>query len=372
MAVLGAAGGIGQPLSLLLADEPRVSHLALFDVAPLVTGVAADVSHAAGGAIVSAHHPALPGPGGKPALGGGLNGALTGADVVVVPAGVPRKPGMSRDDLFSVNAGIVRGLAEACAKRCPGAWVLLVTNPVNSTVPIWAAAREAVEAHREGGDGCADDSWRRRLLGVTALDGLRAAQFWAEEGLGRPELAPRVCVPVIGGHAGATILPLFSRATVATGGVGGAAPLPRPLTSAALDRLRRRVQDAGTAVVEAKGGAGSATLSMARAAARSARACLAAAAGEGGVVEGAFAATHFPRTARCPGNFPDDPPTPPSGRPLPFFARPLRLGVDGVEAAASPPLALARATPAEADAARVLAAELEGAATKGAAFVRAF
>lgn len=45
--------------------------------------------------------------------------ALKGADVVVIPAGVPRKPGMTRDDLFNINAGIVKALAEATAKHAP-------------------------------------------------------------------------------------------------------------------------------------------------------------------------------------------------------------------------------------------------------------
>lgn len=48
-----------------------------------------------------------------------LAAALKGADVVVIPAGVPRKPGMTRDDLFNTNAGIVKALAEAAGKNCP-------------------------------------------------------------------------------------------------------------------------------------------------------------------------------------------------------------------------------------------------------------
>jgi malate dehydrogenase len=48
-----------------------------------------------------------------------LEAALTGCELVVIPAGVPRKPGMTRDDLFSINAGIVKNLAGACAKYCP-------------------------------------------------------------------------------------------------------------------------------------------------------------------------------------------------------------------------------------------------------------
>jgi len=50
-----------------------------------------------------------------------LGAALQGADVVVIPAGVPRKPGMTRDDLFNINAGIVKTLAEGVAKHAPKA-----------------------------------------------------------------------------------------------------------------------------------------------------------------------------------------------------------------------------------------------------------
>lgn len=48
-----------------------------------------------------------------------LGAALEGSDVVIIPAGVPRKPGMTRDDLFKINAGIVKSLCEAIAKYCP-------------------------------------------------------------------------------------------------------------------------------------------------------------------------------------------------------------------------------------------------------------
>ena len=58
------------------------------------------------------------------------------AQVVIIPAGVPRKPGMTRDDLFNVNAGVVRDLAIAISRACPNALVGIITNPVNSCVPI--------------------------------------------------------------------------------------------------------------------------------------------------------------------------------------------------------------------------------------------
>ena len=55
---------------------------------------------------------------------------------MVIPAGVPRKPGMTRDDLFNINAGIVKTLCAAAAKYCPNAIITIISNPVNSTVPI--------------------------------------------------------------------------------------------------------------------------------------------------------------------------------------------------------------------------------------------
>lgn len=51
---------------------------------------------------------------------GELAAALKGVDLVIIPAGIPRKPGMTRDDLFNINAGIVKGLIEAVAENAPG------------------------------------------------------------------------------------------------------------------------------------------------------------------------------------------------------------------------------------------------------------
>ena len=81
VAVLGASGGIGQPLSLLLKLNPLVSHLSLYDIVH-TPGVAADLSHCSTNAIVTGHN----GP-------DQLREALTGCDLVTIPAGVPRKPG---------------------------------------------------------------------------------------------------------------------------------------------------------------------------------------------------------------------------------------------------------------------------------------
>lgn len=156
VAVLGAAGGIGQPLSLLLKLSPNVTELACYDIVG-TPGVAADLSHIPSIASVTGNVPSSgtwP-----PSHDTGLEAALTGADIVVIPAGVPRKPGMTRDDLFNTNAGIVKALVEGCAKFCPGAILAIISNPVNSTVPI---AAEILKKH-----GVYDP---KKLCGVTTLD----------------------------------------------------------------------------------------------------------------------------------------------------------------------------------------------------------
>ena len=120
VAVLGAAGGIGQPLSLLCKLSPEVSELSCYDVVG-TPGVAADLSHSPTRPRVAGR---LPSPVSFPPGGNaGLEETLHGADVVVIPAGVPRKPGMTRDDLFNTNAGIVKTLVEGCAKFCPDAMI---------------------------------------------------------------------------------------------------------------------------------------------------------------------------------------------------------------------------------------------------------
>ena len=148
VAVLGAAGGIGQPLSLLLKDVKGITALSLVDRAPDVIGVAADMSHVNTSAKVAGY------------TSDKIGEALAGAAVVVIPAGVPRKPGMDRDALFNTNASIVADLVTACAKHCPKAMILIISNPVNSTVPIAAGILKKAGVYDP-----------KRLFGVTTLDG---------------------------------------------------------------------------------------------------------------------------------------------------------------------------------------------------------
>ncbi|XP_057865310.2 malate dehydrogenase, chloroplastic isoform X2 [Cryptomeria japonica] len=274
VAILGAAGGIGQPLSLLIKMSPLVSELNLYDIAN-VKGVVADLSHCNTPAQVLAFT-------GTAELGD----SLKGVDVVVIPAGVPRKPGMTRDDLFNINAGIVKILIEAVADNCPNAFVHIISNPVNSTVPI------AAEVLRQKGVYNP-----KKLFGVTTLDVVRANTFVARK---KNLRLIDVDVPVIGGHAGITILPLLSKTRPSV-----------TFTQDEVEELTLRIQNAGTEVVEAKAGAGSATLSMAYAAARFIESSLRALDGDPDVFDCSYVQSELTE--------------------LPFFASRVKLGKQGIE-----------------------------------------
>merc|ERR1712217_900053 len=213
-----------------------------------------------------------------------LEECLTGCDLVLIPAGMPRKPGMTRDDLFKVNADIARGLVEACGKYCPDAALGMIVNPVNSVVPAMA------ELYKKKGLDPA------KIVGITTLDVVRANKFVGEITGKDPRY---IRVPVIGGHAGTTILPLFSQDRAANS-----------IDKDKIPALDEHVQNAGTDVVNAKGGKGSATLSMAYAGARLGRAVLSGLTGRE-VVECAY----------CASTVTD----------LPYFAQKVVFGEKGIK-----------------------------------------
>ncbi|KAL2788385.1 lactate/malate dehydrogenase [Aspergillus keveii] len=275
--VLGAGGGIGQPLSLLLKLNPRVSELALYDIRG-GPGVAADLSHINTNSTVSGYEPNE----------SGLRDALKGAEIVLIPAGVPRKPGMTRDDLFNTNASIVRDLAKAAAEASPEANILVISNPVNSTVPIVSEVFKAKGVYNP-----------KRLFGVTTLDVVRASRFISQvQGTDPAQEA----VTVVGGHSGVTIVPLLSQSNHPS------------IDGETRDKLVNRIQFGGDEVVKAKDGAGSATLSMAMAGARFAESLLRAAQGEKGVIEPTFVESPLYQD-----------------RGVNFFASKVELGPNGAE-----------------------------------------
>src|ERR687888_468889 len=155
---------------------------------------------------------------------------IAGADVVIVTAGIPRKPGMSRDDLIGVNAGIVKTVGEAIKKHCPQAFVITITNPLD--VMVWVM-REAcsLPPHRVVG-----------MAGI--LDSARFRYFLSQEfGVSVED----VTAFVLGGH-GDTMVPLVRYSTVA--GI----PLPDLVkmgwtTKDRLDQIVQRTRDGGAEIV---------------------------------------------------------------------------------------------------------------------------
>lgn len=129
----------------------------MYDIAPVTPGVAVDLSHIPTDVKI------------KGFSGEDATPALEGADVVLISAGVARKPGMDRSDLFNVNAGIVKNLVQQIAKTCPQACIGIITNPVNTTVAIAAEVLKKAGVYD-----------KNKLFGVTTLDIIRSNTFVAE------------------------------------------------------------------------------------------------------------------------------------------------------------------------------------------------
>jgi len=279
----GGAGGIGRPLCMLMAMNELVSELCVYDLDIAMVpaaGVATDLSHIEKPAKVKAYTLTKDD---KPV--DKLEECLTGCHLVLVPAGLPRKPGMTRADLLGINAGIAKGIVEACAKYCPNAVLGLIVNPVNSVVSAMCELYK-----KKGLDP-------KKICGVTTLDVVRANKFVSEL---TETPVNDVNITVVCGHAGATILPLFSQD-----------PAGQKIPADKIAEMDKKVQDAGTEVVNAKGGKGSATLSMAYAGARFGSAVLKGLSGAEDVVECAYVMSDV--VPECP-----------------YFSSKVAFGKDGV------------------------------------------
>jgi len=149
-----------------------------------------------------------------------------GSDIVVITAGIARKPGMSRDDLLNTNAGIVKSVSEQIAKTSPNAIVIVVSNPLD--VMCWVA-KEATGFPKERVIGMAGvlDTARYRAFLATALDvSVRDIQAM-----------------VLGGH-GDTMVPLISYTTVS--GI----PITQLMDKATLDAIVDRTRNGGAEIVK--------------------------------------------------------------------------------------------------------------------------
>jgi malate dehydrogenase len=209
IALIGA-GNIGGQLASLCCAE-RLGDAVLFDVA-------AREKFAKGKALDLAQDCAIQG------VDAGVIGTSNwddcrGADVLIITAGVPRKPGQSRDDLVAINLPIIRDVAENAKARCPQAFVIVISNPLDAMV---------YEFQRVSGIPT------ERVVGMAGvLDSARFQHFLAA--------AANVSVKdvralVLGGH-GDDMVPVLSAATV--NGVPVAQLLPAATIQAIVDRTRK-------------------------------------------------------------------------------------------------------------------------------------
>jgi malate dehydrogenase len=218
IALIGA-GQIGGTLALLAAQK-ELGDVVLFDIAEgMPAGKALDLAETA------------PVEGFNAALSGTNDYAgITGADVVIVTAGIPRKPGMSRDDLIATNAAVIKSVGENIKQYAPDAFVIVITNPLDAMV--WAMQKVT------GLDPA-------KVVGMAGvLDSARFRYFLAEEFKVSVE---DVTAFVLGGH-GDTMVPLVRYSTVA--GI----PLPDLVkmgwtTQARLDQIVQRTRDGGAEIV---------------------------------------------------------------------------------------------------------------------------
>ncbi|VFP87468.1 Malate dehydrogenase [Candidatus Erwinia haradaeae] len=273
--ILGAAGGIGQALSLLLKTQlPEGSKLSLYDISPITPGVAVDLSHIPTSVSMQGF------------TGDNITLALKDTQIVLIAAGFARKPGMDRSDLLQLNARIIEHLIEQVSITSPYAIIGIITNPINTTVPIAAKVLKKFGVYN-----------RKKLFGITMLDIIRSNTLIALLTGKAPE---KFNIRVIGGHSGSTILPLFSQASHSN----------IQLTTEEIHDLTKDIQNAGTIVLESKSGGGSATLSMAYAATHFCLSLVRALKGATNIIECAY--------VEGPGEY------------AKFFSQPLMLGKDGI------------------------------------------
>ncbi|HYH17822.1 MAG TPA: malate dehydrogenase [Azospirillum sp.] len=217
---LVGAGQIGGTLALLAAQK-ELGDVVLFDIAEgMPEGKALDLAETA------------PVEGFNAKLSGGNDySIIKDADVVIVTAGIPRKPGMSRDDLIGINSGVCKTVGEAIKQYCPNAFVIVITNPLD--VMVWVLQQ-------------ASGLPPERVVGMAGvLDSARFRYFLADEFNVSVE---DVTAFVLGGH-GDTMVPLVRYSTVA--GI----PLPDLIkmgwtTQEKLDAIVQRTRDGGAEIVK--------------------------------------------------------------------------------------------------------------------------
>ncbi len=214
------AGRVGSTLVQRIAEKNLADVVLLDIVAGLPQGLALDLMQARG----IEHHD-------RQAIGTNDYADTAGSDIIVITAGLPRKPGMSRDDLIKTNAKIVVGAAKQAIAHSPQAILIVVTNPLDvMTYLAW----QATELPRD------------RIMGMAGvLDSTRFQTFIAME-LGIS--TSQVNATVLGSH-GDLMLPLPRYSTV------GGIPITELMDAATIERLVERTRHAGAEIVELAGSA---------------------------------------------------------------------------------------------------------------------
>ncbi len=219
IALIGA-GNIGGELAALAARK-ELGDIVLFDIpekAGLAQGKALDLEQ--NGAVL----------GYDAAIRGTASwDDCAGADVVIVTAGVPRKPGMSRDDLLSINLKIIRNVAENVKAKCPNAFVIVISNPLDAMV---------YEMKKITGFP------RERVVGMAGvLDSGRFQLFLAREaGVSVKD----VRAMVLGGH-GDTMVPVLSYCTI------NGVPVKQLIAGDRLAAIADRTRNGGGEIVKLMG-----------------------------------------------------------------------------------------------------------------------
>ena len=161
--------------------------------------------------------------------GSGDFSALKGADVVITTAGLPRKPGMSREDLLNTNLGIIKNVAENVMKYCPDAFNIIVTNPLDAMVYSFCKITGLPKNKVVGMAGVLDTGRFRAFVSMETGYSIKDIQ-----------------ATVLGGH-GPTMVPLPRLATV------GGVPLTEILSQDKIDAIVKRTREAGTEIVKLLG-----------------------------------------------------------------------------------------------------------------------
>ncbi|MEX2372234.1 MAG: malate dehydrogenase [Dehalococcoidia bacterium] len=150
-----------------------------------------------------------------------------GSDVIVITSGVPRKPGMTREDLLGTNAGIVRSVVQSAIQHSPETVFVILANPMDAMCHVALEASGFPKERVVGQGGMLDSGRYRTFIAMETGASVKDVNAW-----------------VLGGHTEATMVPIISNATV------GGVPITQLLSKAKVDEVVARTKRGGAEIVE--------------------------------------------------------------------------------------------------------------------------